>query len=60
MRLSTTGVLRGSEEALKGNEKASKGITESITHFRGSLRYLGQATSMVQDGALDNSCYMTS
>ena len=30
MRSCMTGMLRGNEEALKGNEKVSKGITESL------------------------------
>ena len=31
-----------------------------LTHSRRSPRYLWQATSTAQDGARDNSCYMTS
>ena len=46
--------------ALKGEVKGLNGNEEALTHSRRSPRYLGQATSTVQDGARDNSCYMTS
>ena len=38
----------------------ARGLTILLTHSRRSPRNLSQANSTVQDGARDNSCYMTS